>query len=381
MSERNTAYQFVDVNVSDIVYSLTSAYQEIVGRTVHPSSPEKLFLSWVASAIVQIYQNINYAGNQNLPSRATGENLDALAQLFFLTSRPDPVAATVTVKFSLSEGQSSDITIPAGTQVTNEDGDPIFETDEDVTIEAGNTEASVTCTCQTAGTAGNGFEIGQINECIDEFPYLDSVTNTNVSSGGVDSPDDDEFYELLVSSEGAWSCAGPRNAYKYFAKSVSQSIADVVVNSPEPGEVNIYALMDDGTIATSAVKTLIAAACSDDENRPLTDLVSVEDPEMVTYDIELTYYMSSESQMSATEITEAIEAAIEDYKLWQAGKLGRDINPSKLTEMIVSAGAKRCVITSPTYTHLRNGSDVLNPVPQVAVVRSVRVTNGGYEDE
>ena len=381
MSERNTEFQFVDVNVSDIIAKLTSVYQQIVNRTVHPSSPEKLFLSWVASAIVQIYQNINYAANQNLPSRATGENLDALAQLFYMTKRPDPVAATVPVEFTISEAQTTTLAIPAGTQVTNEDGDPVFETVEEAIIEIGETSVTVQCVCQTPGTIGNGFEAGQLNECVDMFPYFESCANTETSAGGIDSPNDDEFYELLVNSEGAWSCAGPRGAYKYFAKSVSLNVADVVVNSPDPGEVNIYVLMDDGTIADSATKALITAACNDNEVRPLTDLVSVEDADTVSYNITLTYYMSTSSQKSATEITADVNAAIDEYKKWQSGKLGRDINPSKLTQLVVAAGAKRVVITSPTYTALRDGNDVNNPVPQVAVVGTVTVTNGGYEDE
>ena len=381
MSERNVEYQFVEVNVSDIVSRLTTVYQQTVGRTVHPSSPEKLFLSWVASAIVQIYQNINYAANQNLPSRATGENLDALAQLFYMTKRPDPVAATVPVEFTISEAQTTSIVIPQGTQVTNEDGDPIFETVEEAIIAIGDTTVTVQCVCQTPGTIGNGFEVGQLNECVDMFPYFESCTNTETSAGGIDSPDDDEFYDLLVNSEGAWSCAGPRGAYKYFAKSVSLNVADVVVNSPDPGDVNIYVLMDDGTIASSAIKAAIAAKCNDNEVRPLTDLVSVEDPATVSYDITVTYYMSNSSQKSATEITADVNAAVDEYKKWQSGKLGRDINPSKLTQMMVEAGAKRVVITSPTYTQLRDGNDPNNPVPQVATIGTVTVTNGGYENE
>lgn len=379
MSDRNTEFQFVDVSVSDIIAKLTATYQQIVGRTVHPSSPEKLFLSWVASAIVQIYQNINYAANQNLPSHATGENLDNLAQLFFMTKRPDPVAATVMMKFTISEAQETTLAIPAGTQVTNEDGDPVFETMEEATIAIGDTEVTVKAVCQTPGTVGNGFTAGQINECVDEFPYYEECENTETSAGGIDSPTDDEFYELLMNSEDAWSCAGPRGAYQYFAKSVSLEIADVVVNSPNPGEVKIYALMDDGTKASSAVKALIEAACNDKDVRPLTDTVSAGDPVETTYNLTMTYYMSTDSEKSATEITADVDAAVQEYIKWQAGKLGRDINPSKLIQLCMVAGAKRCVVTSPTFTQLNDGSD--NNAPGLAKLGTLSVTNGGYENE
>ena len=376
---RNPDYQFIQTSADQIIAELTSKYEELTNTTVHPSSPVKLFLSWCAAAIVQIYQNINYAANQNLPSRAEGANLDALAELFFMKKRPDPTPAYVTVRFTISEAQSTTITIPQGTRVTNGAGDPIFETTAEGVITIGSTYVDVLCVCQEAGTVGNGYTAGQLTELIDVFPYYSSVSNTTTSDGGSDSPDDDEFYNLLVASQNAWSAAGPIGAYKYFAKSVSSDIADVVVNSPDPGEVAIYALMNDGTKASSTIKALIEAACNNDEVRPLTDTVSAEDPTEVSYDITLTYYMSTESDMSSAEITAAVNEAINEYKLWQSGRLGRDINPSKLIQMIVEAGAKRVVLTAPAYAHLSDGSD--GSAPDLAKVGTVTVTNGGYEDE
>ena len=376
---RNPEYQFVSANADEIIAELTQKYEALTNTTVHPSSPVKLFLSWCAAAILQIYQNINYAANQNLPSRAEGANLDALAELFFMKKRPDPTPAYVTVRFNISEAQSTTITIPKGTRVTTGGGEPVFETTAEGVIAIGSTYVDVMCVCQDAGTVGNGYEAGQLSELVDIYPYYSSCANTETSDGGSDSPNDDEFYNLLMTSTDAWSAAGPVGAYKYFAKSVSTEIADVVVNSPDPGEVAIYALMNDGTKASSAVKALIAAACNDDEVRPLTDTVSVEDPTEVSYDITLTYYMSTESDMSSAEITAAVNEAIDEYKLWQAGRLGRDINPSKLIQMIVEAGAKRVVVTAPTYVHLGDGSD--GSAPDLAKVGTVTVTNGGYEDE
>lgn len=382
MSERATDYQFIDISAADIISDLVSKYEETMGVTVHPSSPEMLFISWVAAAMVQIYQNINYAANQNLPSRASSANLDALAQLFYMRSRPEATPAYVTMQFNISAVQGTTIIIPAGTRVTNASGDPIFATVADAVISIGTTSTTVLAECQTDGSEGNGYAIGQISECVDLFTYYESCTNITESAGGSDAPDDDTFYEMLRNSENAWSCAGPRGAYKYWAKSVSSDIADVVVNSPDPGEVNIYALMSDGTIAGSTIKTLIAAACNADEVRPLTDLVSVEDPTEVNYAINLTWYYSSNSEMSASDIEAAVNAAIAEYQTWQSSKLGRDINPSKLIQMIISAGAKRVTVTSPTFVSLEDGADPNNvAAPEIAKCTSVTVVNGGVEDE
>ena len=300
-----------------------------------------------------------------------------------MTDRPAATPATVTMRFHISEAQSTAILIAKGTEVCDSDGSIIFATTEDAYIAIGDTYVDVSCECAEDGTVGNGYTAGQINSLVDDsIIYFDHCENIDESDGGSDVPDDDEFYNLMVASEDAYSCAGARGAYEYWAKSVSTEIADVVVNSPEAGTICIHALMDDGTIASSEIKAAILAACSADSVRPLTDYVTVVDPEVVTYDITLTYYLSEDSTESAADLEAAIEAAVDEYVIWQSGKLGRDINPSKLISMIMEAGAKRVVLTSPTYQHLEDGRDIQDVnTPQIASVGTITLTNGGYEDE
>lgn len=375
---RETEHQFFSADANTLITNLTSAYQSIVGRVVHPASPEKLFLSWLASGLLEVYQKMNYAANQNLPSRATGENLDALAELFYQRSRPEATPAYVTMQFTISETQDTTLIIPAGTRVTNASGSPVFATVEDVTVNIGQTSAEVQAVCQTPGTSGNGYTAGQISSCVDVFPYYASCRNIDTSNGGSDAPGDDEFYNLLVASEGGWSCAGPISAYIYFAKSVSSDIADVVANTPSGGLVYIYTLMADGTPADSTIKNLILQTCNSKDIRPLTDHVVAADPVITTYNISLTYYMSLESEKSATELQNDVADAVNDFIIWQAGKLGRDINPSRLIQMVMTAGAKRVEVVSPVFTRLNDGSN--NQAPGLAQVGTITLTNGGYEE-
>ena len=75
-----------------------------------------------------------------------------------------------------------------------------------------------------------------------------------------------------------------------------------------------------------------------------------------------------------------MNAAIDEYVAWQASRLGRDINPSKLTAILMGTGVlKRVVVTSPTFTRLSDGSN--HTVPELAVVGTRTVTNGGVEDD
>lgn len=380
MSERNTAYQFISADSTEILQELTTEYERILGTTVRPASAEKLFLCWVASAIVSIRNQINYVGNQNLPSRAVGANLDELGNTIFGISRPAATPAVVTMQFEISEAQTSAVLVPAGTRVTPESGSPTFATDEDVYIPIGETSATVRATCLEAGTIGNGYEVGQINTCVDLYTYYESCTNTVTSDGGADEATDDEYYDLMVNSHYQYSTAGAIGSYEYHAKKVSKEIQDVVINSPTPGVVKIYAEVDNAP-ASSGMKALILEACNAENVRPLTDYVTVEDMDTVTYDIDVTYYRSTDSTITASDLAIAMQKAVDDFVQWEAARIGRDINPSKLNQLMVDAGAKRTVITSPAFTHLVDGRGVTADVPQLATVRNIVIRVGGDEDE
>lgn len=376
---RNTQYQFVSTDTDTLVSDLVSAYEQMTGISVQPSSPEKLFISWVSNIILQERVMNNFTGNQNLPSRAEGENLDALGELFYAVERPGAQPATCTMRFYISESQSVSVLVPKGTRITDSSNTLIWETVSDAFVNPGTTSVDVGARCQTSGDVGNGYAKGQINTIVDVYDYYEKCENITTSDGGADMATDDEYYEILRLSQDAYSTAGPYGGYIYFAKRASLQIADVVANSPQPGQVAIYALMEDGTAAGEEVKHAVLAACSADSVRPLTDRVTVEDPEPVTYDISFTYYLSRDGAMSADEMQQLVDAAVQEYVLWQAGKLGRDINPSYLVGLLMQTGIKRVDLVSPSFVSLRNGGD--NTVPQMAKLGETTVQNGGYEDD
>ena len=376
---RNEEYQFIPTDTDSVISIAVAMYEKLTGTVVHPASPEMQFIRWVSNIIIQERALNNYTGNQNIPSRAEGENLDALAELTYLRERPESKAATCKMKFSISEAQTTAILIPAGTRITDTDGTLTWETVADVYVPIGQTSAEIQARCQTVGVIGNGYAVGQINALVDVYDYYSECKNVTASEGGADRATDDEYYELMRDSMDAFSCAGARGGYIYWAKQVSTEIADVVANSPTPGVVKIYVLMEGGALAGAQMKSEVLAACSEDRRRPLTDQVSVADAEVVTYNINFTYYLQNGRTKSAAEIAAAVNEAVEQYKAWQCAKLGRDINPDELREYLYHTGVKRIELTAPVFTSLRDGSN--KTVPQVARVGTVTITNGGYEDE
>ena len=379
MSQR-AEYKFIPTDPEDIIVWLTDIYEEIMGVTIQPASPERQFIQWMAEAIVLERVMTNYTANQNIPSRAVGENLDALAELFYTQERPQAKAATCTMRFTISEPQAFAVLIPKGTRVTDARQTLVWETLADVYVNIGESCADTKVQCQKPGEQGNGYVKGQIDSIIDPFAYFLSCENLTESDGGADAATDEEFYELLRLSMDGYSCAGARGGYIYFAKQVSTEIADVIAASPTPGVVKLYVLMDDGTPATEEMKERVLAACSAEDVRPLTDLVSVEDPENVDYHVRFTFYTQEGAGVSGGALGAAVRDKVAQYTAWQCAKLGRDINPSRLISMLMETGIKRVAIEEPAFTSLKDGSGT--DAPQLARLAGLPVIiNGGYEDE
>jgi phage-related baseplate assembly protein len=200
------------------------------------------------------------------------------------------------------------------------------------------------------------------------------VSNTTESEGGADAETDDAYAERIQQAPESFSVAGPDGAYRYWARTASQLIIDVLVHSPSPGVVEIRPLLQGGEVPGQEILDLVDLVCNDRAIRPLTDDVQVLTPEQVDYDISLTYWISTANASIAASIQSAVNQAVNDYKLWQKSKLGRGIDPSELNARIKSAGAKRVVVTLPAaYQSIESY--------QVAAEDQVTVTYGGLEND
>lgn len=456
-------YEFVDSDSANVLNTLIERYEEITGHIMHSSDPERLFLAWVADVIIRERVNQNYIGNQNLPSRASGKNLDALGEWIFSLPRDPAQAAKCTVTFNISIPQDSAVIIPRGTRITDENQTLVWYTTSDAVIAIGSTSVNVMCQCETAGSVGNGYVRGTINTLIDvnNILYFASCFNVSESDGGSEEEQDESYFERMRTVLDSYSTAGAKGSYEYWAKSVSNEISDVKAIRPkiaktivlpvvlsstqdkkifiggdfidiealeirtydlskqavadtdysiselyeglyvisiiqsgvlssesqvnvtmyqeDAGKVYLYALMNDGTIATDTIKNAILSTCSDEYVRPLTDFVSVHDPLTIDYDINIKYYVNSDSAIPLVDIQKNVQDAVDKYIQWQHTKLGRDINPAKLWQLLMQTGIKRAEILSPEFTVLNSGLD--GGTPEVAKVDTITITNGGYEDE
>lgn len=370
---------FVNYDAEAIVAEMTRDYEKMMGVTVYPGSPERLFILWLADIIVQLKANIDIAARENVPRFASGDKLESLTELLHDVSRLPASPAITTMRFTISAVQESSQLIPKGTRITTEDGNATFVTEDDVYIISGELTAEVPAKCQNAGVVGNGYTAGQISELVDIFPWYEKCENITTSSGGADAESDAELYRRMRESEDTYSTAGPAGGYVFWAKTANPAIVDAIANSPVPGEVKIYILMEGGLLPDEEIISAVSRTVNADKVRPLTDHVEVLPPDAVDYDIDLTYYIPSNNSTSAAVIEAAVETAVDDYITWQSAKIGRDVNPSKLYEFLMKTGVKRIEIRSPQFTPVASGGTA-EPA-QAAVLRNRTVHSGGREDE
>lgn len=133
---------------------------------------------------------------------------------------------------------------------------------------------------------------------------------------------------------------------------------DITIRRTLEGVVKIVPLLEGGAAPTADVKEKILAVCSAKDKRPLTDLVVVESPVSVPFDIILTYYYEPD-KADAIETVEGADGAIAQYIEWQTSALGRDINPDRLRWLCLHPDSEtvtpfRVDVEQPVFTEVED---------------------------
>lgn len=365
-----------DVTLKDIEDSLVRDYEEKYFETTGEkiilarADPVTLLLYACAVQFYQGYKYIDKAGKMDLLKYAYGPYLDHIASMKGIT-REQAKPARVMVRFTLSEVRPNTIEIPQGTHVT--DGSMYFETEQYAEIKPGSGYIDVECVCLVSGSDGNDLQPGEINTLVNPIPYVASVSNIEETAGGVDIEDDDSMKERVYIAPSSYSVAGPEDAYRYWVKTFNSGISDVLVQSDNPVDVIVEFIMSDGELPTTGLIQGLQLYLQNKQIRPLTDKVTVKAPDTVDYKLDVRYYINTSDLKRADTIKANVTASVEQYIVWQRSKIGRDINPSQLIQMMVSAGAKRVEVKLPVFQVVGAAN--------VAKLVSQTVTYGGIEDD
>lgn len=139
--------------------------------------------------------------------------------------------------------------------------------------------------------------------------------------------------------------AGGAAHYRYWALSASPEVADVEVDSPEPGRVRISVLAkgEEQTVS-NAVLNAVRAVVLRDDIRVLTDTVEVVPAELIPISVAARIWLYPDTPMAAFE---AIEARFKEALAAQSG-LGWDLTPSWVIGELQRPGVHKVELHSPT---------------------------------
>lgn len=395
-----------------------------LNEALYPADERTQFFYALLAYLIQHEQALEDAVSQYYLRYARGAELDAIGETRTL-ERLQARRATTVLEFRVNEPKSYNIYIPAGTKVTT-DTRLFFATVQNVLLQAGETFVQVEAEATQAGSEYNGIEAGQVRRLVDDIADIDTVRNVEITTGGREEENDDEFRERIRLAPNTWSTAGPAAAYRAWALEAPGVVDAMVLQNSEtlnltlpvydgyaffpadrveevlydktydvshenlrfyaPGEetvevtvkrnlkgqVVILPICKDGELPDSATLQEVYEACTQADRKPLTDYVTVRSPEPVFYDIDLVYYTTQEIESQAVENVEGPDGAIERYLSWQDQTLGQDINPDALRKLILCPdwdearnAPYRLEITSPVYTEIEQ--------TQIPKCRSIRV--------
>jgi len=368
---------------AEIIHGYEAAYLADTGQsiTLAAGNKRRLYLLAQAEREIQLRALIDATGKNYFLKYAQGDLLDLYGSNYGERgARLQESFATTTIQFTLEVATTSGSIVPAGTKVAAANG-ITFTTTASAIIPPGELTGDAPAISDVAGTSTNNLLPGQINQLVQwDNSFVIRASNITESDGGVDKEADEPYRFRLWLLPDSFSVAGPVNSYIFFARSASQEIIDLSVYSREEllgsdyaGQVGIVVLCKNGTLPTPEIIQKVQAACDHKRRRPIAIQVIVESPQVVSYDIKLTYYISSKDASSVASIQKAVERAVADYALWQRSKIGRDINDDELLARVKSAGAKRMTLVSPHFQALN--------AQQVGIANKISVTFGALEDE
>jgi len=332
---------FITRDVEQTRQELIAEYEAATGRVLQPAQVETILLDIIAYRDALKAAQIQAAAVQNLVRFSTAPTLDFLGDLVGVV-RLGATAATCVVRFTLVTGHGG-VVIPAGTRISSVDGIAVFETVASQSVSSGIDIADVDCVCLETGTVGNGYGVGTIATILDPQSYISTAANTNIPAGGAESETDELLRERIILAPASFSTAGSEGAYKFHARSANPAIIDVAVTSPTPGTVSIYPLMNDGTTTPAQIINQVAAICSGERVRPLTDTVLVLSPTRLDYTIQcdLTLYDTADPAV----IVPAVEAALQLFVDERRTKLGKDVIDTQIIRITQIEGVYTVALT------------------------------------
>ena len=324
----------METDPSAIESGLVTGYEEASGRTLADGDPVRLFLLSVAAAIIQLRNAVNVAAQQNLLSYATGKYLDELGRYLAVTRLPASGAKT-TFRFALGR---------AGRSLCHSCRVRGNQRRDNFRHGCGSSHQPRRAFC---GCRRHLYHTGRSRKRVSG--RTDSDYRISKALSGFSGQFDRNLGRCRGRGRrgvcGTYS-SGPQQFFRgraveglhfpYLQREFRHHRRGGHVAHARRGQ-RLSAAGRPGEELLGDVEAYL----SSEDIRPLTDEVHTLAPTAKNYAIKVDYWIFSEDQSRAEQIKAEVQAAVEEYRLWQQGRIGRDILPDQLIRSVIAAGAAR----------------------------------------
>jgi len=328
-----------------VLARLVGGVEDRSGAPLSRADPEFLLAETTAAEVARLYAALGVAVDQNAVDAATGDHLDALVALVGVRRR-EPAVATATVRLFRADGFVGPVVVPAGTRVALLDA--VFATDAEAVLPTADQLADVAATAAAPGASANGYLAGAPLEVLDAVAGVGRAQLATATQGGADRETDAELRARAPLGMSRLA-AGTAQHYRLLAVAAHPEVYEAAVSSPAPGAVAVTVAGRDGAVPSASAVAAVGAALSADDVRLVCDTVSVSAPAVVEGALDVTWFLAQAYAARADEVERAVLGAVDAYRAWQEGGLGRDVTPSRLVQAVQAAhpGVHRVEVAQP----------------------------------
>ena len=310
-----------------------------------PQAHESTYIyATVAAALGTIKAEMNQVSLQNYLKWAKNSRLDMKGTMY--GSRGERLGANqarTTMRCYVSVGANRDVIIDKGTRFIHKNN--VFRAEERYIVPDGQTYIDVPVVCETTGDLGI-INIGEVTQIVDYYDYYDKCENITPVTGGQDIEKDEHYRERLRLLPESFTSAGSEGAYKYWTLQSSPLVTDVVVKSPTPNKLDIYVINGLKTISTEE-KDSIFKFITQDNIKALDDEISIKDPNIHNFNVDIDYYLYDDAPNSVSEIEEQLTDSIKNY--FNNMEIGKSINTQDIIKICKeNRNISRVIINSPS---------------------------------
>lgn len=325
--------------VETLYHEMMTEFARRTGLDTSGSGDLAVRLYAVAAQLYSLYAQSEWVARQCFPQTATGEYLDRHAQLRGL-SRRAAVRAEGTLCFFVDEALSTDLTIGAGT-VCMTAGLVRFETTQEGTLAAGETQVSIPARAVETGSSGN-VAAGTILSMAVAPVGVSRVVNPEPFAGGEDEEEDDALRERVLESFQRLPNGANAAFYQQGALSFAQVAAASVIPRPRGrGTVDVVIATQSG-LPDEELIAQVQAWC--ESRREIAVDVQVRAPAIKT--VEVAVRVKAAENADAQRVRAEVAAALANW--FNGTRLGKDVLLAELGRVVYSVdGVANYAITAP----------------------------------